>query len=71
VTRSNGTDPAPRTDRVEKGEGNLSAETVARLQRRTEDFQKATQRKGLLVTWGVGKESLKPKRKRATRRNPA
>jgi hypothetical protein len=58
MTARNGSEPAPRGDRIPKGEGNLSAETVARLQRRTEAFQSATQRKGQPLTYGVGKEPL-------------
>ena len=37
----------------------IPPEVQARMERRAEQFQRATNRKGLPVTWGVGKEPRK------------
>ena len=42
----------------------IPPEVQARMERRAEQFQRATNRKGLPVTWGVGKEPRKPPKKR-------
>lgn len=66
----NGSETPPADDRrgsPAKGEGNLSAETVAMLQRRTEGFQRATSGKGQPLTYGTGAPPKDPP-KRSSRR---
>lgn len=71
MSRANGTGPpdAPAPPPRGDGFGNFGREVVERLTCRSAAFQRATQRKGLPMTWGVGKAlrpDLEPKRAKKT-----
>jgi hypothetical protein len=52
-------DLGKRADRLTPG-GGISPETTEFLERRTEGFQRALNRKGLPLTWGTGKPPQGP-----------
>lgn len=60
MTARNGSGPPERRDDVPRGEGNLTPETVAMLNRRTASFVAYTQRKGMPITYGAAKEPATP-----------